>query len=192
MLPATTQPAIQAATLPIANLCPSHKENELTPPALRPVALVPAGVIPADVVAATVVPTSFVSASTTPVGIGADGAIAATASAPNFTQPNRNEPRGEPHSKPRNGFSVERGLERAIEIRQKLDRLFGWRKRLSPEVRRAGSALRLLFQIVGVAGYAGYFAGMHTFMRVLSGLLMLAGWYAIYWWKLTYPQSADR
>jgi hypothetical protein len=38
----------------------------------------------------------------------------------------------------------------------------------------------LLFQVVGVAGYAGYFASMHTFMRLLSGALMAGTWYVIY------------
>jgi hypothetical protein len=54
------------------------------------------------------------------------------------------------------------------------------RERLSPDFRRACSAGQLLFQVVGVAGYAGYFASMHTFMRLLSGALMAGTWYAIY------------
>ena len=94
-------------------------------------------------------------------------------------QPNRNE------------LSVERGLDRAIEIRQQLERVFGWRKRLSPEMRRASNAAQLLFQVIGVAGYAGYFASMHTFMRVVSGTLMVAAWYGIYWWKAL-PKSPDQ
>jgi hypothetical protein len=52
--------------------------------------------------------------------------------------------------------------------------------RLSPKFRRACSAGQLLFQVVGVAGYAGYFASMHTFMRLLSGTLMAGIWYVIY------------
>ena len=32
----------------------------------------------------------------------------------------------------------------------------------------------------GAAGYAGYFASMHTFLRVLSGTLMAGTWYVIY------------
>jgi hypothetical protein len=65
-------------------------------------------------------------------------------------------------------------------IKEQLDRLFNWRERLSPKVRRALSAGRLLFQVVGAAGYAGYFASMHTFLRVLSGTLMAGTWYVIY------------
>ena len=55
-----------------------------------------------------------------------------------------------------------------------------WRELLSPRFRRAYSAGQLLFQVVGVAGYAGYFASMHTLMRLLSGVLMAGTWYAIY------------
>lgn len=62
-----------------------------------------------------------------------------------------------------------------------LERVPTWRERLSPsDFRRAYSAGRLLFQVVGCAGYAGYFVSMHTFMRVLSGGLMAGTWYAIY------------
>lgn len=69
-------------------------------------------------------------------------------------------------------------LEQAIPIKEQLDRLRSWR--LSPAMSRACSAAKLLFQFVGVAGYAGYFASMHIFMRVLSGTLMAGAWYAIY------------
>ena len=55
-----------------------------------------------------------------------------------------------------------------------------WCERLSPKFRRACSAGQLLFQVVGAAGYAGYFASMHTLMRLLSGALMAGTWYAIY------------
>jgi hypothetical protein len=48
------------------------------------------------------------------------------------------------------------------------------------DLRRVYSAGRLLFQVIGCAGYAGYFVSMHTFMRVLSGALMAGTWYAIY------------
>lgn len=71
-------------------------------------------------------------------------------------------------------------MERAIPIKEQFDTLRNWRERLSPKFRRASSAAKLLFQFVGAAGYAGYFASMHTFMRVLSGVLMAAAWFAIY------------
>jgi hypothetical protein len=68
----------------------------------------------------------------------------------------------------------------AQAIKKQLDRVRGWRERLSPRFRRACSAGQLLFQVVGVAGYAGYFASMHIFMRLLSGALMAGTWYVIY------------
>lgn len=71
-------------------------------------------------------------------------------------------------------------LEQAIPIKEQVDSLRNWRERLSPTFRRAWSAVKLLFQFVGVAGYAGYFASMHTFMRIVSGVLMAGAWYAIY------------
>ena len=80
----------------------------------------------------------------------------------------------------RGEVSLEERFERATQIKEQLDSLRSWRERLSPKFRRAGSAGRLLFQIVGAAGYAGYFASMHTLMRVLSGALMAGTWYAIY------------
>lgn len=82
--------------------------------------------------------------------------------------------------------SLETRLEQAAPIKQQLDaarasrwsRIWrGWRK---PDFRRAYSAGRLLFQVVGVAGYAGYFVSMHALMRVFSGALMAGAWYAIY------------
>jgi hypothetical protein len=72
------------------------------------------------------------------------------------------------------------GLEQAIPIKEQFERLGSWRERLSPKLSRASSAAKLLLQFVGAAGYAGYFASMHTFMRVLSGVLMAGAWYAIY------------
>lgn len=80
----------------------------------------------------------------------------------------------------RGKVSFEDGLEEGILFREQLDALRGWRERLSPKWRRAWSAGQLLLQLVGAAGYAGYFAGMHTFMRVISGSLMAGAWYAIY------------
>ena len=80
----------------------------------------------------------------------------------------------------RGKVSFEDGLEQGILFREQLDALRGWRERLSPNCRRAWSAGQLLLQLVGAAGYAGYFAGMHTFMRVVSGSLMAGAWYAIY------------
>ncbi len=80
----------------------------------------------------------------------------------------------------RGKVSFEDGLERGILFREQLDAIRGWRERLSPKCRRAWSAGQLLLQLVGAAGYAGYFAGMHTFMRVVSGSLMAGAWYAIY------------
>jgi len=74
-------------------------------------------------------------------------------------------------------------LGQAIPLKEQLDNVSSWRKRLSPKFRRACSAGQLLFQVVGAAGYAGYFVSMHTFMRVLSGALMAGTWYAIYRFK---------
>jgi hypothetical protein len=71
-------------------------------------------------------------------------------------------------------------MERAIPIKEQFDTLRNWRERLSPRFRRASSAAKLLFQFVGVAGYAGYFTSMHTFMRIVSGVLMAVAWFAIY------------
>jgi hypothetical protein len=71
-------------------------------------------------------------------------------------------------------------MERAIPTKEQFDTLRNWRARLSPTFHRASSAAKLLFQFVGVAGYAGYFASMHTFMRVVSGVLMALAWFAIY------------
>ena len=73
----------------------------------------------------------------------------------------------------------ERG-ERAAAIDRHFDSERSWRDGLSPDFRRACSAGQLLFQVVGVAGYAGYFASMHTFMRLFSGALMAGTWCAIY------------
>jgi hypothetical protein len=72
-------------------------------------------------------------------------------------------------------------LEQTVPIQEQLERVRNWSQRLLPsDFRRACSAGRLLFQVVGCAGYAGYFVSMHTFMRVLSGALMAGTWYAIY------------
>jgi len=86
---------------------------------------------------------------------------------------------------PTPAIEVERGEvsfeERLAQaLKERLDRVRSWRERLSPRFRRACSAGRLLFQVVGVAGYAGYFASMHTLMRLLSGALMAGTWYVIY------------
>ncbi len=78
----------------------------------------------------------------------------------------------------RGEVSFEERLAQAILKR--LDRVRSWRERLSPRFRRACSAGRLLFQVVGVAGYAGYFVSMHTLMRLVSGALVAGTWYAIY------------
>ena len=78
----------------------------------------------------------------------------------------------------RGEVSFEERLAQAIQKR--LDRVRSWRERLSPRFRRACSAGQLLFQVVGVAGYAGYFASMHTLMRFVSGALMAGTWYVIY------------
>ena len=77
----------------------------------------------------------------------------------------------------RGEVSLEERFERATQIKEQLDSV---RERLSPKFRRACSAGQLLFQVVGAAGYAGYFASMHTLMRLLSGALMAGTWYAIY------------
>jgi hypothetical protein len=82
--------------------------------------------------------------------------------------------------------SLETRLEQATPIKQQLDAARGWRGFRAwrgwkkPDFRRAFSAGRLLFQVVGVAGYAGYFVSMHTLMRVFSGALMAGAWFAIY------------
>jgi hypothetical protein len=80
----------------------------------------------------------------------------------------------------RGKMSLEERLELATSIQNQLDRVRSWRERLSPKFRRACSAGQLLFQLIGAAGYAGYFASMHTLMRLLSGALMAGTWYAIY------------
>jgi hypothetical protein len=80
----------------------------------------------------------------------------------------------------RGGVSPWEHLEQAIPFKEQLDNVRGWRERLSPKFRRACSAGQLLLQVVGAAGYAGYFVSMHTFMRVLSGALMAGAWYVIY------------
>ena len=77
----------------------------------------------------------------------------------------------------RGEVSLEQRFEQATQIKEQLDSV---RERLSPKFRRACSAGQLLFQVVGAAGYAGYFASMHTLMRLLSGALMAGTWYAIY------------
>jgi hypothetical protein len=63
---------------------------------------------------------------------------------------------------------------------QQIDNLRSGREQLSPKLRRAWSAGQLLFQVVGVAGFAGYFIAMHTFLRLFSGALMAGTWYLIY------------
>jgi hypothetical protein len=80
----------------------------------------------------------------------------------------------------RREVSLEERLEQAILIKEQLNRARRWREWLSPKFRRACSAGQLLFQVVGAAGYAGYFVSMHTFMRLLSGALMAGTWYVIY------------
>jgi hypothetical protein len=84
--------------------------------------------------------------------------------------------------------SLEGRLEPATTIRKHLASVRRWGERLSPKFRRACSAGQLLFQVVGIAGYAGYFASMHTLMRLFSGTLMAATWYAIYRIKGLAPQ----
>jgi hypothetical protein len=74
-----------------------------------------------------------------------------------------------------------KGRIEPTSIREQFELVRSWRERLSPpDLRRVYSAGRLLFQVIGCAGYAGYFVSMHTFMRVLSGALMAGTWYAIY------------
>ena len=80
----------------------------------------------------------------------------------------------------RGEVSLEEHLEHAIAIKEQLDSVRNWCGRQSPKFRRACSAGQLLFQVVGAAGYAGYFASMHTLMRLLSGALMAGAWYVIY------------
>ena len=74
-------------------------------------------------------------------------------------------------------MSLDERVEQAAVIKEQLDRLRSWR---SPKFRRAYSAGQLLFQVIGAAGYAGYFASMHTLMRLFSGALMAGTWYVIY------------
>jgi hypothetical protein len=78
------------------------------------------------------------------------------------------------------GMRLLESVERAIPMQERLDSMRSWREEWSPTLRRSWSAGQLLFQFVGVAGYAGYFVSMHVFMRVLSGSLMAGAWYAIY------------
>jgi hypothetical protein len=78
-------------------------------------------------------------------------------------------------------------LDPPIPPEQQFDQARSWRERLSPEFRRVFGAGQLLFQVVGVAGYAGYFASMHIFMRLLSAALMAGAWYAIYRFKQGVP-----
>jgi len=70
--------------------------------------------------------------------------------------------------------------EQAVPIKQRLQSARNLPQRWSPDLLRARSAGRLLFQVVGIAGYAGYFASMHTLMRVFSSVLLAGAWYAIY------------
>jgi len=96
---------------------------------------------------------------------------------------NEFDPRFDPSPTTRTDFdriSLEDRLGQAAAIREQLDSLRAWKARLSPKVQRAWSAGRLLFQVVGAAGYAVYFVSMHTLMRVVSGALMAGTWYAIY------------
>jgi hypothetical protein len=76
--------------------------------------------------------------------------------------------------------SLETRLGQAAPIKRRLDAARAWRGWKKPDFRRAYSAGRLLFQVLGVAGYAGYFVSMHTLMRVFSGALMAGAWFAIY------------
>ena len=80
----------------------------------------------------------------------------------------------------RGEVSLEQRFEQATQIKEQLDSVRSWCGRPLPKFRRACSAGQLLFQVVGAAGYAGYFASMHTLMRLLSGALMAGTWYAIY------------
>ncbi|MGH9641533.1 MAG: hypothetical protein ACRD3Q_03835 [Terriglobales bacterium] len=80
----------------------------------------------------------------------------------------------------RSTMALDYQLERAIPLKELLDSMRGWHKRLSPRFGRACSAGKLLFQVIGIAGYAGYFASMHALMRVASGALVAGTWYAIY------------
>jgi hypothetical protein len=80
----------------------------------------------------------------------------------------------------RTAGSLEARLPQAIHIREQLDRVRSWQERLSPGFQRAFSSGKLLFQVVGAAGYAGYFVSMHALMRIVSGALMAGTWYAIY------------
>ena len=99
---------------------------------------------------------------------------------------NEFDPRFDPSPTTRTDFdriSLEDRLGQAAAIREQLDSLRAWKARLSPKLGRAWSAGRLLFQVVGAAGYAGYFVSMHTLMRVVSGALMAGTWYAIYRFK---------
>jgi len=80
-------------------------------------------------------------------------------------------------------LSLDNRLAPALPSKQQLDGVLSWRERLSPDVRRGYSAACLLFQLVGFAGYAGYFVAMHSLMRCISSALMLAGWYGIFWLK---------
>jgi hypothetical protein len=77
-------------------------------------------------------------------------------------------------------FTLDEHVEEAVAVKRELESIWNWREFVSPKIRRVVTAGQLLFQLVGFAGFFGYFAGMHTFMRVLSGVLMVSAWYAIY------------
>ena len=88
----------------------------------------------------------------------------------------------------RSGMAIEAQFERALPLKDQIERFRSWRPALPPRLRRISSAGRLLFQFIGFAGYAGYFASMHSLMRVSSATLLLGTWYAIYRMKEEPPR----
>ena len=71
-------------------------------------------------------------------------------------------------------------LKQAVPLKQQLDAARGWQEEFRPKIQRGWAAGRLLFQFIGLAGYAGYFMSMHALMRIVSGALLGGTWYAIY------------
>ncbi|MGB9195857.1 MAG: hypothetical protein WCB53_02910 [Terriglobales bacterium] len=96
------------------------------------------------------------------------------------TMPNVFIDRPESSRSEHSGMWLEEHLERSIALKEHFDSLRGWRKGWSLKVRRIYSSGQLLFEVLGVAGYAGYFAAMHTLMRLCSAVLLGGTWYAIY------------
>ena len=91
----------------------------------------------------------------------------------------------------RSGMAAEAQFERALPLKDVIERYRAWRPNLPTRFRRVLSAGRLLFQFIGFAGYAGYFASMHSLMRISSAALLAGTWYAIYKMKEEHPRATQ-